>query len=447
MKALLTVLAILLATLTPHEAFCQERPLYNPYERPKNGPPLTNVVNKLKLPALWTKLRNPKHHPAARMPDFKLTDGEVLDIMAYLKSTAERPVPPIQWPAWAAKASEDMDDRESAAVFKLVDRGKSVWGSARCTICHTASGPRGRLIGGFVDLRVGGIDLQIGSNRLQRDWLYRWVNEPKSYFPDTLMPRFRFLDAELRALVEYLLRDDAFLQPLEDKPKSPERWEALDEPQRVPRGRQLIEMSRCVVCHEIKGVPQVLRLAERRPPPPGTFDFLAYDLRCLSCHSIEGRGGTYAPDLTGAGSRLHEAWIAQFVRSPDMIRPLSQQMPKFNLAADEARVVASYVSTSRRDAKIPAEIAGGPVSSEDIQRGRESFKARGCVSCHSVGEGAGGVVGPALDSVGDRLKSGYVWYHLKDPHAVNPYSAEPDYGLPDEEARAVAAYLSTRKTK
>ena len=446
MKTLVTVLAVLLGGIAPRPAFCQEPPLFNPYERPKNGPPLTNVTYKLTLPSLWAKLRNPKHHPSARMPDFKFTSDEVLDVMAYLKSIAEQPTAATPWPVWAAKASVDMNDAESAALFKLVDRGKTVWNNARCTIYHAVAGPRGRLLGGFVDLRVGGIDLQIAGSRLQRDWLYDWIKEPKNYFPDTLMPRFRFSDGDVKALVEYILRDDAFLQPLEEAANSPGRWEALEDPQRVSRGKRLIELPRCVVCHDIKGVPEVLRRAEWQPPPRvGSFAFLAHDLRCLSCHAIEGRGGTYAPDLTGAGSRLQEPWIAQFVRSPDMIRPLSQQMPRFNLTPEEAKTIASYVSASRRDGRIPAEVPGGFITPKEIERGREIFRARGCLSCHNVGEGAGGTVGPSLDSVGDRLKAGYVWYHLRDPHAVNPYSAEPDYALSDEEARALAAYVSTRK--
>jgi mono/diheme cytochrome c family protein len=310
------------------------------------------------------------------------------------------------------------------------------------------------LIGGFVDLRVGGIDLQIAGRKLKRDWLYRWIEDPKVYFSDTLMPRYRFLEDELRALVEFILRDDAFQPPLEEEEEEEterkedvaNRFEALDDPERARRGRDLITLARCVVCHDIKGISEVLSLTKREPAPtPGSFEYLAYDLRCLSCHTIEGRGATYAPDLTGEGSRLHEDWIAQFVESPDIVRPLSQQMPKLNLTPDEAKIVAAYMSESRRDARIPEDIPGGAIAAKDIQRGREAFQARGCFSCHTAGEGPGGVVGPDLRIIQDRMKPGAIWFHVRNPHAVNPYSTEPDYGLSDDEARAFAAYLSTRK--
>ena len=433
---------------------------FNPYQRPKNGPPLQNIFHKVNPEWLFQKLAQPKHHPAARMPDFKFNQEEVLDIMAYLKSIADPLAPaPVSWPVWADKKFEELSDQESDAVFALADEGKKVWSSARCSICHTIHGPGGSLIGGYVDLRVGGIDLQIAGVKLQRDWLFGWLQDPKEYFPDTLMPRFRFSETELQALTEYILRDEVF-RPTSQKTEEPRDFDgvlALENPERISRGKRLVVVSRCVLCHDIKGIPELLPPSARpQEPPPGlpaatlaaqagSFEFLAYDLRCLSCHSFAGQGGTYAPELASEGSRLQKDWRARYLQAPDIIRPLSQQMPKFNLTEEEAATVAAFMEKSGRDARIPENIPGGPVTSAEFQRGRELYKAKGCFACHSIGEGAGGVVGPALEAVGTRLQPGYIWYHLKHPHALNPYSAEPDYGLTDEEARALAAYLSSKQ--
>lgn len=420
---------------------------FNPYERVKNGPPLTNVFQKVQPGWIWSKLRTPRHHPSARMPDFSFTDDEVLDLMAFLKSIEEAPPTARQWPAWADKAFEDLEDAEFEELFDLTDEGQRVWGNARCSICHSINGPGGPIIGGFVDLRVGGVDLQIASPKLKRDWLFSWIKEPKDYFPGTLMPHFRFTDEEILGLVEYILRDDAFIPPEQEDPTAPIIADQLDEPERISRGRRLVELSRCVVCHDIKGIRELLTEPEQSTPADrNSFEFLAYDLRCLTCHTIDGRGGTYAPDLSSEGSRLFKDWIEQFVENPDMIRPLSQQMPKFNLTKSEAQIIATYMETERRDRHIPESIPGELGGGSEVSDGQGSYKSLGCVACHSAGEeGPGGGVGPTLDDVGSRLKPGYVWYHLKNPRAVNPYTAEPDYGLTDEKARFLAAFLSQKR--
>ncbi len=51
----------ILLTLWPPVVQAQETgriatPLYNPYERIKNGPPLTNIFQKAKPEWIWTKL-------------------------------------------------------------------------------------------------------------------------------------------------------------------------------------------------------------------------------------------------------------------------------------------------------------------------------------------------------------------------------------------------------
>ena len=447
----MTVLALIgtLLIAIPAVTVAQTVELFNPYERLKNGPPLNDVWHKARPEWLWDKLHNPKHHPSARMPDFTLTDDEVLDVMAFLKASADPSFPSVQWPAWAPKGEDDMTDDEYDAMYELVDEGDSVWRNARCTICHVVEGPGNSLIGGFVDLRVGGIDLQLAGSKLNRDWLYRWIEEPMSYFPETLMPRFRFTDEEIRSLAEFILRDDIFRPDEEDGGQEqgaaapPPEWSTLDEPLRAERGEELIESSRCVVCHDIEGMPELYAANERELPPSGeNFEFLVYERRCLTCHTVAGRGGTYAPDLTSAGSRLHESWISDFVAAPDLVRPLSQQMPRFNLTEEEARIIASEVSGSFLDALVPADIPEPTVTGDDVQLGAELFSERGCVACHTIGDGPGGIAGPTLGAVADRLQPGYIWHHLTNPRGVNPYSAEPDYGLSDDEARALAAFLS-----
>lgn len=430
--------------------------LFSGYERPKNGPPLANIFHKARAAWIFNKLKDPQGHKNAKMPNLKLTEVEIRSVMAYLWSVRDLEFPAQTWPTWASKKLDDMNDTELAEMDQVVARGKAVFGQARCTICHAVRGPGGSTIGGFVELRVGGIDIMDVGNKLHRDWLYAWLKDPRAYFPETLMPRYRFTDEDARALVEFGLRDES-TKPDEDAPEwVPEQRAFLSDPEMQKAGKELITKARCVVCHDIRGIDEVLS-ASPRPRIVSEADLkklssdtscvschrfadLARDVKCLSCHEITGRGGWYAPSLTTEGSRLQGDWLRKFVREPDMVRPLSQQMPKFNLTDEEAQTIAKFVDEFLVSDKIPREF-----KPDDAERGKDLFYAKGCQACHTAPGRPGGLVGPSFANIGNRVQRSYILYHLQNPHATNPYTAEPDLGLTEAEARALATFLSSLK--
>ena len=68
----------------------------------------------------------------------------------------------------------------------------------------------------------------------------------------------------------------------------------------------------------------------------------------------------------------------------------------------------------------------------------------GCNGCHRVAE-EGGVVGPALDRAGFRLNPPWVYRWVKYPQGMKPETRMPTLGLNDQDAKAVAMYLTTLK--
>jgi len=88
----------------------------------------------------------------------------------------------------------------------------------------------------------------------------------------------------------------------------------------------------------------------------------------------------------------------------------------------------------------------------EAQRGRLLLAQYQCGSCHSIPEvaGARSRFGPALDGYGRRSYiAGHVpngadalarW--IMDPAALAPGTRMPDMGVPPEDARAMAAFLS-----
>src|SRR5574340_647799 len=68
--------------------------LEDPYKRIKNGPPLTNVINKAKVEWISRWVANPKKVvPNAKMPNLGLSFDEIKAVIVYLSSIQDKEVP------------------------------------------------------------------------------------------------------------------------------------------------------------------------------------------------------------------------------------------------------------------------------------------------------------------------------------------------------------------
>lgn len=100
--------------------------------------------------------------------------------------------------------------------------------------------------------------------------------------------------------------------------------------------------------------------------------------------------------------------------------------------------------------------AAGPESfSGDARRGSDLVKQYQCGTCHDIPgvAGADGNVGPPLHRIGTRTYiAGYIqnspdnmadW--IEDPQRALPGNAMPRMGIPQKDARDIAAFLYTLK--
>ena len=464
---------------------------------PKPAPPLTEVGKKLNYSWLVKWIKNPRSviHDA-RMPNFGLSDQEAHAIADFLFSFTRK---------------ERIDYRASEVIPELAEQGRILYATSRCSICHRADNRGGE----FKEIYATDLSHE-GSKIQQLDWLMNRIREPKKYFPETVMPRYRFTESELRRLAGYLADEFVDYEFEEIKRISPEPIAQSS----VDQGRELVRQYGCFNCHEIWGfeegfkvgpdlstvaskpleqfdfgrtkiersheswfktklkTPRVFNpdlkmpdyqlsdneiealntvlLGLTRENPPREYivttpapDFalagevgrLIDDVKCLTCHSIRGRGGKLAPDLSFEGSAVEEAWLKDFLRAPDMIRPLLKQMPKFNLTEREVTLLAQFIKTALVDERIPEESwPEQPAGEVETHGGREIYQRSGCHACHQIGS-VGGAVGPNLTTVGDRLTFGYLLQRTKSARTFRPEIIEPRYDLSDPEAAALARYL------
>ncbi|WKZ16451.1 MAG: c-type cytochrome [Candidatus Jettenia caeni] len=424
--------------------------LEDPYKRIKNGPPLVNVVNKAKVEWISRWIANPKKVvPNAKMPDLGLNFEEIKAVIVYLSSIADKEVPQVAWDAFLLKKDDELSDDEYDKMDKIYNSGKGVWGRARCTICHPI-----KSVGGNVGV---GPDLGEITTKINRNWLYDWLKNTKSHFPDTMMAQFRFSDSEIRDIVEFIMRDTQFMPEEADEE---ETTEAKPEQQEIQvltekefssirkdnalaeKGRDIVEKARCFVCHDVKGIPELMPVVEKKRDNLAGFEKLLYEIRCLACHRIQEKGGTYAPNLTFVGNKIKMGWEQEFLQAPDIIRPLSQQMPKFNLTEEDAKVATEFMDKYLLNKELPQDVFKGEAPSPEIvSMGEKLFYDKGCNTCHAEGTKGGGVVGPNLATVGDRLQPAYILSHIKNPQQANPQALEPNFNLSEDELKAMVGFL------
>ncbi|TGL62936.1 cytochrome c [Leptospira ognonensis] len=180
---------------------------------------------------------------------------------------------------------------------------------------------------------------------------------------------------------------------------------------------------------------------------------------CMGCHTIMGEGAYYAPDLTKVVERRGDAWIRVFLDDPQAMFPGERKMTKYNFTDEEKTNIIAFldwvgkvdmngwppkpnitpiINSPKPDASINVKsVEVGTVPAP------EKFSQL-CTACHAVG-GSGGVVGPALDHVGNKFDVAYLNRWLIDPQAVKPGTAMPKLPLSDTERKDIITYLSSLK--
>jgi mono/diheme cytochrome c family protein len=172
-------------------------------------------------------------------------------------------------------------------------------------------------------------------------------------------------------------------------------------------------------------------------------------MRCLSCHKIDGRGGEMAPELTWEGSSVQRAWLVNFLKNPNTLRPaLIRRMPKFDVTDAEANTLADYITTVYQTPAFDAEtLDSSHFTPADVEHGKGLFYGKyACQSCHIVDPNKDkGYIGPTLTQVGTRLTASWIFHWLKNSQSLRPGTPEPVWNMSDEDARVVTAFLLAQK--
>ena len=115
------------------------------------------------------------------------------------------------------------------------------------------------------------------------------------------------------------------------------------------------------------------------------------------------------PSLKEVRVKMHKEWIPVWLKDPHHWRE-GTKMPTFRLDEDEIQAIAAFVWQSGVTGDLPQQKPGDPA------KGKEAFETRGCMACHSMGEGGqkqGGTFAANLSREGEKANYDYLvrWIH------------------------------------
>jgi len=308
----------------------------------------------------------------------------------------------------------------------ILNKAKLLFTELGCHGCH--------LTEGFEAKAKIGPDLRRIRAKVYPEWLVAWIENPKAYLPKTRMPIYRFSTEESTAIAAYLWQNS---EPYE----LAEANGAGGEPQ---EGKDLVESVGCMGCHSLGS-----RQAGGYLAPMG------YDL---------------VPKLDHIASKTNSRWIFNWLKNPKSFRPTTK-MPSLRLSDEEAADIAAYLATLGTPKPPDPKLRQMLDDEELAKRGRKLIFDYGCYSCHEIkGFEEASRIAPPLTEFGvkdpkvelyfgDSLVKGtyrvefgseaetwenWTFNKLKDPRIYADEVAEskmPDFGLSDENARALLVLL------
>ncbi|HEY3053723.1 MAG TPA: c-type cytochrome [Thermoanaerobaculia bacterium] len=244
-------------------------------------------------------------------------------------------------------AADNVPDAPTLSV------GRALMAKSGCYACHAARGHE--------DFRSDAPSLDTLSTKTGGEWLRRWLTDPKAVDANATMPNFRLAAADIEALSHYLF----------SRPVPPELRHAIEAAAAEPAGDAAHGKT------------------------------LFAESRCISCHTVDGKGNGSAPELGKIASRATRPWLIAFLHDPHAFYPQTS-MPQYNFSDTDVRDLVSYFQDELRDFDAPANILEPlRVKQRVAEKGEKLFKTAGCFACHG-GVKEGERFGPDLYGIGDR---------------------------------------------
>lgn len=188
---------------------------------------------------------------------------------------------------------------------------------AGCFGCH--------VIEKYKDWPRVGPNLTHLASKTTEDWVYLWIEDPKSFRHNTWMPSFfgqsnnndemslRRGQQEIHAIVHYLFEKSSKFE-MEEVP-------VLGD---AKRGEEMVASLGCFGCHDIQSKPA---------SQPTTRQTLQRE---------------HGPNLIGLGTKTTQQWLYNWLKNPNRYHPQTR-MPNLRLSAEEAADIAAFLTSDKNE--------------------------------------------------------------------------------------------------
>lgn len=249
------------------------------------------IAGKIKQPRAFS--------PGLKMPQYSLTPAQIDSLTTALLSLNERSF--TLPPSLAVAAAPQSDYQPAGRPGKLM-------ADLACFSCHRINGHGGDMAP----------DLTWEGSSVQREWLVQFLKNPGTLRPALIrrMPRFNLTDGEANELADYIMI--VYQNPAIDRDSMPLSGYAQGE---IELGKQLFY---------------------------GKY-------ACQGCHIVDIRAdkGYIGPTLTHVGSRLTAAWIYQWMRDPQALRPGTIE-PNRAMSDEDARALTAFLMSQKGGTALEA---------------------------------------------------------------------------------------------
>lgn len=239
------------------------------------------------------KIRNPRaFSPGLKMPQYTFTAAQIDALTTALLSLNDR--------SYTLPQSLEVTGRVETNYQPAGKAGKLMTDLA-CFSCHRINGHGGQMAP----------DLTWEGTSVQQDWLVQFLKNPGTLRPALIrrMPRFNLTDGEVNELTNYIMT--VYQSPAIDRESMPLSGYS---PGQIELGKQLFY---------------------------GKY-------ACQGCHIVDTKSdqGYIGPTLTHVGSRLTAAWIYQWLKNPQALRPGTIE-PNRDMSDEDARALMAFLMSQK----------------------------------------------------------------------------------------------------